>query len=105
MSLNNYKQPLKFFGLMIIAMVSWFLLFSTIDSQRKEARKHQESIKDKMVFIEKNSLGCSKFSYNGDLVWKCPKGLDISGIEELECTANRYRGCRTVFYPALKSNF
>lgn len=37
---------------------------------------------DKLVHVEKNTIGCDKYRLHGDEWWVCPKGLNITQITE-----------------------
>ena len=37
--------------------------------------------KDMFIFIERNSMGCERFQYNGDRYWNCPDNVNATEIE------------------------
>ena len=46
-------------------------------------RAHQrENNMTEPRFIKTNQLGCSQYVFKGDVFWKCPKELQITGIEQ-----------------------
>lgn len=66
----------------ILALIVFTICFNyliylvTISNDREQERNT-----NRHMFIEKNSLGCSRFKYNESYYWKCPKDIDVDQIE------------------------
>lgn len=101
---ERYKDDKKDYSWIIIVTLAIgciFFLFmimaaASISSENRSARE-----KDKFVKIETNSLGCTKYRYNGDIVWSCPDNIKINQIETEVCTGSRPRTCKTHYDPVV----
>jgi hypothetical protein len=82
-----------------IAIVMFYSLLAFLSSTTSAK---QERNKDRLIQIETNSIGCIKYSYNGDVFWKCPVNSGISSIEENHCQlSGRTQVCKTDQIPAV----
>lgn len=85
--------------LVILFCIAWGLILCILSSY---AKKQSELEKDKIIFMEKNSIGCSKYKLNGDIFWRCPKNIEASSIESRYCSGSGiHRNCRTEQEPVL----
>lgn len=74
-----------------------FVMAVSITSENDKERN-----KDKLIEIDKNSLGCIKYSYNTDIIWKCPKESNITQVETKKCTSNgKTRSCSVIQEPVV----
>ena len=73
-----------------------------VNDQSAEAERQRELVKDKYVLVGSNGLGCKHYTFNGEHLWKCPKGLGISEVERRVCgTGKSGNVCHTVYDPVL----
>lgn len=62
--------------------------------------------KDKFIELETNTLGCVKYRYNSDVVWKCPVNTDLTQIEEQSChIINKMYTCEKIHIPVIKETY
>lgn len=92
----------RFNKLVIICIALCTLIFCLLCAISARNEKIAKENKDKVIFIENNSIGCSKYSLNGDIFWKCPKQIDIQQIESRYCSGyGIHRNCRTEQEPVI----
>ena len=64
-------------------------------------KNNQENSKNKFIEIGTNSLGCIRYRYNQDTIWKCPESQRINQIEKRVCTGAKGDNCRTEYEPVI----
>lgn len=86
-------------GMLSMPILFFILIFAASSiSARNQAIKN----KDKFVKIGENSLGCEKYKYNSDIVWKCPKDVGVTQIDEEECSMmGKVYSCKTASSPVV----
>lgn len=99
---SKHKPDLALLGmtLLCIIMVCWAV--HMVRSQSAKWEEYREKTKDQYVLLGSNSLGCKQYSYNEDIVWKCPEGLGVSQIGREVCGVGKQsNNCHTVYDPVI----
>lgn len=102
---NSYNKDKKDYSWIIvmsifIAPLCVLILFGLAVKISDSNRANME--KDKLIEVERNSIGCIKYRFNSDIVWKCPKEHEITQIEREVCYgAGKHRSCDIVYDPVV----
>ena len=98
----NKDEKVVICGLLAFVL-STFIIIIAMGCQAQKYKRDRE--KDKFIEVERNSLGCIKYRYNSDIVWKCPKEQGVTQIERRVCSYNAgtktNSDCKTVYDPVI----
>lgn len=101
---HQNKGDAHIFVFITIFMVGLAIVFGAAFKRPKPLIEIPDT-KDKYVVLETNSLGCTRYRYNDDIVWVCPEDKKFTQIEHTRCQLyGKTQICNSVQEPVVKNN-